>query len=118
MLKNEAAIPAVSQGLDLRLGHVERKTQLRAAIESERTFLAEIQLSAGLVIDTSQSSIYELLRELNEEVTITLDKKDMPSSLLEHINKNKDELIEESASDSGEDSESDSGEESGTLLAT
>ncbi len=38
----------------------EQGTQLRAAIKSERAFLAEIQLSADLIIDTSQSSIYEL----------------------------------------------------------
>jgi len=35
-------------------------TQLRAAIASERSVLAEIELSADLIIDTSQSSIYEL----------------------------------------------------------
>jgi len=35
-------------------------TQLRAAITSERSVLAEIELSADLIIDTSQSSIYEL----------------------------------------------------------
>ena len=35
-------------------------TQLRAAIQSERAILAEIELSADLVIDTSESSIYEL----------------------------------------------------------
>ena len=38
----------------------ERGTQLRAAIKSERAFLAAIQMSADLIIDTSQSSIYEL----------------------------------------------------------
>ncbi len=35
-------------------------TQLRAAIESERAILAEIELSADLVIDTTTTSIYEL----------------------------------------------------------
>ena len=38
----------------------EHGTQLRAAIQSEREILAEIELSADLVIDTSESSIYEL----------------------------------------------------------
>jgi UPF0042 nucleotide-binding protein len=38
----------------------EAGMQLRAAIESERSILAEIELSADLVIDTSESSIYEL----------------------------------------------------------
>ena len=38
----------------------DRGTQLRAAIQSERAILAEIELSADLVIDTSESSIYEL----------------------------------------------------------
>jgi len=38
----------------------EQGTQLRAAIESERAVLSEMQLSADLIIDTSQSSIYEL----------------------------------------------------------
>ena len=38
----------------------EHGTQLRAAIQSERAILAEIELSADLVIDTSESSIYEL----------------------------------------------------------
>ncbi len=35
-------------------------TQLRAAIESERAILAAIELSADLVIDTSETSVYEL----------------------------------------------------------
>ena len=35
-------------------------TQLRAAIESERAILAEIELSADLVIDTTTTSIYQL----------------------------------------------------------
>jgi len=34
--------------------------ELRAAIESERAILNEIQLSADLIIDTSRTSIYEL----------------------------------------------------------
>jgi UPF0042 nucleotide-binding protein len=38
----------------------EAGVQLRAAIESERSILAEIELSADLVIDTSESSIYQL----------------------------------------------------------
>ncbi len=38
----------------------EQGLQLRAAIESERAILAEIELSADLVIDTSETSIYEL----------------------------------------------------------
>jgi len=38
----------------------EQGTQLRAAIESERAVLAQIQMSADLIVDTSQSSIYEL----------------------------------------------------------
>ena len=35
-------------------------TELRAAIETERNILAEIELSADLVIDTSTTSIYQL----------------------------------------------------------
>lgn len=38
----------------------EQGQQLRAAIKSERAVLAEIELSADLVIDTSDTSIYEL----------------------------------------------------------
>jgi len=53
----------------------EQGTQLRAAIDSERTFLAEIQLSADLVIDTSQSSIYELADVIRSRV----DKRDSES---------------------------------------
>ena len=53
----------------------EQGTQLRAAIESERTFLAEIQLSADLVIDTSQSSIYELADVIRSRV----DRRDTES---------------------------------------
>jgi len=38
----------------------QQGTELRAAIESERSILADIQLSADLIIDTSRTSIYEL----------------------------------------------------------
>jgi UPF0042 nucleotide-binding protein len=38
----------------------DQGTQLRSAIESERAILAEVELSANLVIDTSATSIYEL----------------------------------------------------------
>jgi len=38
----------------------EHGKQLRAAIDSERAILSEIELSADLVIDTSTTSIYEL----------------------------------------------------------
>lgn len=43
-------------------------TQLRAAIESERAVLAQIQMSADLIIDTSQSSIYELADVIRSRV--------------------------------------------------
>ena len=43
-------------------------TQLRAAIESERTVLSEVQMSADLIIDTSQSSIYELADVIRSRV--------------------------------------------------
>ena len=46
----------------------EQGTQLRAAIESERTVLSEVQLSADLIIDTSQSSIYELADVIRSRV--------------------------------------------------
>jgi len=46
----------------------EQGTQLRAAIKSERAFLSELQLSADLVIDTSQSSIYELADVIRSRV--------------------------------------------------
>lgn len=46
----------------------EQGKQLRAAIESERSVLSEIQLSADLVIDTSQSSIYELANVIRTRV--------------------------------------------------
>lgn len=42
--------------------------QLRAAIESERAVLSEVQLSADLIIDTSQSSIYELADVIRSRV--------------------------------------------------
>ncbi len=38
----------------------DKSTQLRTAIEAERAVLSNMQLSADLIIDTSQSSIYEL----------------------------------------------------------
>ena len=38
----------------------EQGTELRAAIESERAILADIQVSADLIVDTSRTSIYEL----------------------------------------------------------
>jgi UPF0042 nucleotide-binding protein len=43
-------------------------TQLRAAIEAERSILAEIELSADLVIDTSETSIYELADSIRSRV--------------------------------------------------
>ena len=46
----------------------ERGKQLRAAIESERAVLAQIQMSADLIIDTSQSSIYELADMIRSRV--------------------------------------------------
>lgn len=46
----------------------ERGKQLRAAIESERAVLAQIQMSADLIIDTSQSSIYELADVIRSRV--------------------------------------------------
>jgi UPF0042 nucleotide-binding protein len=46
----------------------EQGTQLRAAIEAERAILAEVQLSADLIIDTSQSSIYELAEVIRSRV--------------------------------------------------
>ena len=38
----------------------EHGKQLRAAIKSERAVLSQLQMSADLIVDTSQSSIYEL----------------------------------------------------------
>ena len=38
----------------------EQGTELLAAIESERTILAEVQVLANLIVDTSRTSIYEL----------------------------------------------------------
>ncbi len=46
----------------------EQGLQLRAAIESERAILAEIELSADLVIDTSDMSIYELADTIRSRV--------------------------------------------------
>lgn len=46
----------------------EQGVQLRAAIESERAILAQIQMSADLVVDTSQSSIYELADVIRSRV--------------------------------------------------
>ena len=46
----------------------KQDTQLRAAIESERAVLAEIELSADLVIDTSTTSIYELADVIRSRV--------------------------------------------------
>lgn len=43
-------------------------TQLRAAIASERAILAGIQTSADLIIDTSDSSIYELADTIRSRV--------------------------------------------------
>ena len=43
-------------------------TQLRAAIESERAILSEIELSADLIIDTSTTSIYELADTIRTRV--------------------------------------------------
>jgi UPF0042 nucleotide-binding protein len=50
----------------------EQGKQLRAAIESERAILAQIQMSADLIVDTSQSSIYELADIIRSRV----DKRD------------------------------------------
>lgn len=46
----------------------EQGGQLRAAIESERAVLSELQLSADLIIDTSHSSIYELADVIRSRV--------------------------------------------------
>lgn len=46
----------------------EQGTQLRAAIESERAVLSEIQMSADLIVDTSQTSIYELADVMRSRV--------------------------------------------------
>ncbi len=45
-----------------------RDTELRAAIENERTMLTEIHDSADLIIDTSTTSIYELADAVRERV--------------------------------------------------
>ncbi len=46
----------------------EQGVQLRAAIETERAVLSEVQMSADLIIDTSQSSIYELADVIRSRV--------------------------------------------------
>ena len=46
----------------------QKGMELRAAIESEREILANIQLSADLVIDTSRTSIYELAETIRSRV--------------------------------------------------
>ena len=46
----------------------EAGTELRAAIQSERAILAEIELSADLMIDTSTTSIYQLADTLRSRV--------------------------------------------------
>ena len=46
----------------------DQGTQLRAAIESERAILAEIELSADLVIDTTTTSIYQLADTIRSRV--------------------------------------------------
>jgi UPF0042 nucleotide-binding protein len=46
----------------------EQGVALRAAIESERAILAEIEISADLIIDTSTSSIYDLAETIRSRV--------------------------------------------------
>jgi UPF0042 nucleotide-binding protein len=46
----------------------EQGSQLRVAIAAERKILTEMQLSADLIIDTSQSSIYELAEVIRSRV--------------------------------------------------
>jgi UPF0042 nucleotide-binding protein len=46
----------------------EAGTELRAAIQSERAILAEIELSADLMIDTSTTSIYQLADTIRSRV--------------------------------------------------
>ena len=46
----------------------EEGVALRAAIESERAILAEIEISADLIIDTSTSSIYDLAETIRSRV--------------------------------------------------
>ena len=46
----------------------EQGTALRAAIETERTMLAQVVNSADLIIDTSRTSIYELANAIRERV--------------------------------------------------
>jgi UPF0042 nucleotide-binding protein len=53
----------------------EAGTQLRAAIEAERAILTEIEFSADLVIDTSETSIYQLADIIRSRV----DRRDTES---------------------------------------
>lgn len=46
----------------------EHGTALRAAIERERTMLAEVINSADLIIDTSRTSVYELADAIRERI--------------------------------------------------
>jgi len=46
----------------------EQGMELRAAIRSERAILAEIELSADLIIDTTRTSIYELAETVRSRV--------------------------------------------------
>ena len=46
----------------------EHGTALRAAIESERTILAQVINSADLIIDTSRTSVYELADAIRERI--------------------------------------------------
>lgn len=46
----------------------EHGTQLRAAIKTERDILTEISNSADLIIDTSETSIYELAEVIRERI--------------------------------------------------
>ena len=53
----------------------EHGSSLHTAIEAERELLAEVVNSADLIIDTSQSSVYELADALRERVNVRgLDK--------------------------------------------
>ena len=52
----------------------EQGSQLRVAISAEREILAEMQLSADLIIDTSQSSIYELAEVIRSRVDQRMTK--------------------------------------------
>ena len=46
----------------------EHGTELRAAIASERTILAEVSNSADLIVDTSRTSIYQLAEAIRERI--------------------------------------------------